>query len=61
MSARNILIGAVGIVIGIALAICFFRVASVTFQIISFLVWIAIGVAVALFAYNWLTRSWRRG
>ncbi len=59
LKTQNGLVLIIGIVVGIILALCFFRVAALAFHLVSFLVWIAIGVVVVAVVYSWLMRRWR--
>ncbi len=51
--AQTILTIAVGIIVGLAMAFCFLRVARDAFQIIAVLFWIGVGIVLVrlIFAY----------
>jgi hypothetical protein len=40
------------LIVGLALAFCFFRVAAVAFHIITFLFWVAVGLVVVGVIYS---------
>ncbi len=57
---RVALIGIIGIIVGIILALGFFRIAGLLFQIISFLFWIGVGIVLVAIVYSLLMARWRR-
>ncbi len=54
MRPQNILVGIVGVLVGLALAICFFRVANLAFHLLSFAVWIGVGLLITAVVYSLL-------
>jgi hypothetical protein len=60
MKLQTALIGIVGIVVGLALAFCFFRVTAVAFQIVSFAFWLALGIIVVWVVYSAVLRRGSR-
>ncbi len=59
MRTQTAVVGLLGIVVGIVLAMCFFRAASFAFSALSFLFWIIVGLAIVAFVYAFLMRRWR--
>jgi 1,4-dihydroxy-2-naphthoate octaprenyltransferase len=56
---QTALVGIVGILVGIALALCFLRIANLAFHLIAFLFWIGVGVVITAAVYSFLRFRWR--
>ncbi len=59
LKTQPMLVGITGIILGIVLALIFFRIAGLLFQIFSFLFWIAVGIVVVAVVYSYLKARWR--
>ncbi len=59
LNTQRGLLAIVGIIVGIILALCFFRVAGMLYYIVSFLFWIAIGIVLVFVVYRLLMSRWR--
>ncbi len=60
LKTKTGLVGVIGIIVGIILALCFFRVAGLVFHIVSFLFWIGVGIVIVAVVYSLLMARWRR-
>ncbi len=52
LKGQPVLAGIVGLIIALALAFCFLRVASLAFHAVSFLFWIALGIVAVAVIYS---------
>lgn len=59
MKGQTAIVGVLGILVGIILAMCFFRAASFAFSAFSFLFWVVIGLILVGAVYSFLMRRWR--
>ncbi len=59
LKTQPLLVGITGIILGIVLALIFFRIAGLLFYLLSFLFWIAVGIVVVAFVYSYLKARWR--
>ncbi len=60
MKLQTALAGIVGVVVGLALALCFLRVANLAFHLVSFLFWIGVGIVITMTIYSALMYRWRQ-
>ncbi len=59
LKTQSMLVGITGIILGIVLALIFFRIAGLLFHILSFLFWIAVGIIIVAVVYSYLRALWR--
>ncbi len=59
LKTQSTLVGITGIILGIILALIFFRIAGLLFHILSFLFWIAVGIVIVAVVYSYLKAHWR--